>query len=313
MTSLPQRRLGDRSVSCVGLGAMPLSFPGMIDERDRALATVHAALDSGVTLVDTANIYAPAWDAMGHNESLVAEALRTWAGGDPAGIVVTTKGGILRGPGETWGRDGSRDGLRRAAEASRALLGVDRIELYQHHRADPAIPFAEQVANLVALRDDGLVRMVGLSNVTRAELDVALEVAGGPDDGGIVSVQNEFSPRYRGDADVLDRCTELGIAFLPWSPLGGADQAAEVGSRYAPFAEVAAEHGVSPQRVVIAWLLALSPVVVPIPGSSRPQTAVDSASAATLVLSPEEVARLSATSPAADSVYPEDQPRPPLR
>jgi aryl-alcohol dehydrogenase-like predicted oxidoreductase len=294
---------------------MPLSFPRMVDERVRAMATVHAALDAGITLLDTANIYAPAWDAMGHNEALVAEAVRTWDAPQSARdrLLVTTKGGILRGPGETWGRDGSRDGLRRAAEASLAALGVDRIELYQHHRADPVLPYVEQVANLVALRDAGLVRMIGLSNVTRAELDVALEVAGGPDDGGIVSVQNEFSPRYRGDADVLDRCTDLGIAFLPWSPLGGADQAAEVGSRHSAFAEVASDHGVSPQRVVLAWLLALSPVVIPIPGSSRPETVLDSVAASALVLDPAEVARLSATPAVEESMYPDDQPRPPLR
>ncbi|MEZ5116138.1 MAG: aldo/keto reductase [Candidatus Nanopelagicales bacterium] len=312
---LPQRRIGDREVGCIGLGCMPMSFPLMLDDRPRALATIHAALDAGVTLLDTANIYAPAWNAMGHNEELVAEALRTWDGeaADRSALVVATKGGITRGPGETWGRDGSPDGLLRAAEESLRVLGVDVIDLYQHHRADPAIPYAQQVAALGALRDRGLVRQVGLSNVNLPELDLALELLGGTGGGGVVSVQNEFSPRYRGDADVLDRCTELGIAFLPWSPLGGADQAAEVGSRYEAFGRVAADHGVSPQRVVLAWLLALSPVVIPIPGSSRPESVLDSVAAAELVLSADEVAVLSTTPPAADSMYPDDQPRPPLR
>jgi aryl-alcohol dehydrogenase-like predicted oxidoreductase len=313
--TLPQRVLGDRTVSCLGLGCMPLSFERMLTDRPRALRTIHTALDAGVTLLDTANIYAPAWDAMGHNEELVAEALRGWGGSarDRERVLVTTKGGITRGPGETWGRDGTPDGLRRAAEESLRRLGVDVIDLYQHHRADPAIPFVAQVEALAALRDAGLVRAIGLSNVTLPELDAALEIVGGPDRAGIVSVQNEFSPRYRGDADVLERCTERGIAFLPWSPLGGADQAAEVGSRYAAFAEVAAVRGVSPQQAVLAWLLALSDVVIPIPGSTRPETVLDSVAAVDLVLTPAEVDRLSASPADLASMYPDDRPRPPLR
>jgi len=291
---------------------MPLSNPSMLDDRDRAIATIHRAIDLGITLLDTSNIYAPSWDAVGHNEALVAEAVRTYSGSvDLTGLLLTTKGGITRGEGETWGRDSSRDGLRRAAEDSLEQMGVDVIELYQHHRHDPSQTYADQMRALRELKDDGLIRRIGLSNVNGAELRVALDLLGGPND-GIVSVQNEYSPRYRRDTDVLDACTELGIAFLPWSPLGGADQAQEVGSRHRVFAEVGNELGASPQETVIAWLLALSPVIIPIPGASRPATVNSIVKAATLELSADQFARITASEPADSSMYPDDLPRSPL-
>ncbi len=309
--SLPSRSIGDRDVSCLGLGCMPLS-------PSSARPVIHEALDSGVTLLDTANIYAPAWDQVGANEHLVSDALRAWgaSAADRDRVLVTTKGGITRSAGEVWGRDASAGGLRRAAEASLTALGVDVIELYQLHRLDPALSVLAQVESLATIQQAGLARMVGLSNVTLQELEVAIEVLGPPDSAtgaGIVSVQNEFSPRFRADADVPVRCEELGIAFLPWSPLGGAGQAGEVGSRYAAFAEVAARHGVSPQRVALAWHLARSDVTIPIPGSTRSQTLQDSLAAAVLVLDGEELAALEASEPAGDSVFPDDIPRPPLR
>jgi aryl-alcohol dehydrogenase-like predicted oxidoreductase len=320
--SLPQRRLGDRTVSAVGLGCMPLSNGRMVDERERAVATVHAALDAGVTLLDTANIYAPSWDQIGHNETLVGEAVRSWAASseDRDRVLVTTKGGITRGPGETWGRDASADGLRRACEASLRALGVDVIDLYQLHRLDPTIPVVDQIGSLLDLQQRGLVRMVGVSNVNGEQWQVAVEVAGtpgpeaGPDAGrGLVSVQNEFSPRYRADGDVLASTGDAGVAFLPWSPLGGASEAADVGSRYAAVAQVAAARGVSPQRVVLAWLLSLSPTVVPIPGSTRPQTILDSVAATSLQLQVDERRLIDGTGGEPDSMFPDDEPRPPLR
>jgi aryl-alcohol dehydrogenase-like predicted oxidoreductase len=320
--TLPQRRLGDRTVSAIGLGCMPLSNGRMVDQRERAVATVHAALDAGVTLLDTANIYAPAWDEVGHNETLVAQAVRDWAATsqDRDRVLVTTKGGITRGPGDTWGRDGSASGLRRACEASLRALDVDVIDLYQLHRFDPTIPVVDQVGALLALQQDGLVRMVGVSNAVGAEWAVAAEVAGTPGDPcspqagrGLVSVQNEFSPRYRADVDVLEAAAAAGVAFLPWSPLGGAAEAADVGSRYAPVAQVAQARGVSPQRVVLAWLLSLTPTVIPIPGSTRPDSILDSVQAASLALTADELARVHAAGGEADSMYPDDQPRPPLR
>jgi aryl-alcohol dehydrogenase-like predicted oxidoreductase len=312
--TLPTRSIADLTVSAVGLGCMPLSFEEMVDHRERAIETIHRALDLGITLLDTANIYAPTWDTVGHNEALVAEALSCYSGSaDLTQVLVTTKGGLIRGPGESWGRDSSPDGLRAACEESMRQLGVDVIELYQHHRHDPDFSYLAQMEALGSLRDVGLVRRVGLSNVTVAELEVALELLGGPRDGGVASVQNEFSPRFRGDADVLDRCGELGIAFLPWSPLGGSTQAHEVGSHYAEFALVGEQLGASPQETVIAWLLAISPVMIPIPGATRPATIDSIVRALSLRLDPEQVERLSATRPAMESMYPEDLPRSPLR
>ena len=311
--ALPTRRLGDASVSAVGLGCMPMSFPEMVDHRERALQTIHRALDLGVTLLDTANIYAPTWDSVGHNEELVAEALRCYTG--PArleDVLVATKGGLTRGPGESWGRDSSPAGLRAACEASLRALDVDVIDLYQHHRHDPVYSYADQVRVLASLQQDGLVRRIGLSNCTLPELEIALDIAGGPDDGGIVSVQNEWSPRFRGERDVLHRCHELGIAFLPWSPLGGSTQAREVGSHYADFARVGDACGVNAQEAVLAWLLASTPVMIPIPGATKPSTVDSIVHALTVTLTDEQRAGLDATTAQMESMYPDDLPRSPL-
>lgn len=310
---LPARRLGDREVSAVGLGCMPLSNSPMLDKREQAISTIHRALDLGITLLDTSNIYAPTWDAIGHNEALVAEAIRAYSGpADLGRVLVTTKGGITRGPGETWGRDSRPDSLLAACEASLRALDVDVIELYQHHRHDPTMTYRDQMRAVGDLRRAGLIRMIGLSNVTLDELRVALGEFGGPDDGGVVSVQNEFSPRFREGRDVLDLCTDRGIAFLPWSPLGGGDQAHDVGSRYADFAEVARAIDATAQEVVLAWLLAMSPVMIPIPGATRPATVESIARSTRIALSPAEFDLLQATAPQASSMYPDDMPRSPL-
>lgn len=312
--SVSQRRLGDLQVSAIGLGCMPLSFESMIDKREQAMETIHSALDAGITLLDTANIYAPTWDSVGHNEALVAEALRTYTGpASLANVVVTTKGGITRSDGEVWGRDSRTEALVRACEASLSELGVEAIDLYQHHRHDPSLTYLEQMRALQVLKDRGLVRRVGLSNVTLAELELAIDELGGPDDNGVVSVQNELSPRYRADLDVLDRCTHDGIAFLPWSPLGGATQAKDVGSRFAEFAIVADELGATPQEVTLAWLLKMSPVIIPIPGATRPKTIDSIIRSLDVQLSDEQFERLQATEPEHTSMYPEDQPRSLLR
>ena len=308
------RMLGNVRVSAIGLGCMPLSNGRMVDHRGQAVDTIHAALDAGITLLDTANIYAPAWDAIGHNEALVAEAIRTYAGPSSlTDVVITTKGGITRSDGEVWGRDSQPDALVRACEESLTELGVDVIDLYQHHRHDPTMTYLDQIRALQALKERNLVRRVGLSNVTSAELDLAISELGSADDNGIVSVQNELSPRYRADLDVLERCEEEGIAFLPWSPLGGATHAKDVGSRFAAFAEVARELDATPQEVTLAWLLRMSPVMIPIPGATRPETIHSIMRSLELLLTDEQFARLQATEPEHTSMYPEDQPRSPLR
>lgn len=313
-TPLPQRQLGPWRVSAIGLGAMPLSFTHMLTHREQAIATIHRTLNLGITLIDSANIYAPTWDTIGHNEELVAQALSLYSGpADISNVLVTTKGGITRGEGETWTRDGSASGLKAACEASMTALGVTVIDLYQFHRHDPRETYADQMRGLLALRDLGWVREVGVSNVTLPELEVALEILGGPGSGGVVSVQNEFSPRYRENREVLDRCTELGIAFLPWSPLGGSDNAKNLDSQFSEFAVVAAEHDSTAQEITLAWLLKLSPVVIPIPGATKPVTIDSIVRSLSIELTDSQFERLSATKPIGESFFPESEPRSPLR
>lgn len=289
---MKQRTLAGRQVSAIGLGAMPLSMNNdkVYPSFEDAVATVHAALDAGVTLIDTADIYAPAWDEMGHNERIVAEALRTWEG-DASSIVVATKGGITRSEGEMWGRDGSEAYLRSAVEQSLEILGVDQIELYQYHRPDRWRVYGDVIKVLKSLQDDGLVRTIGISNASVEEIQIAMDVLG---EGNLASVQNEFSPKHPGSIGELRFCGENGIAFLPWSPLGGTGGGARrVGDRFSAFRDVGEAHGVSPQQAVLAWELALGPHVIPIPGARRAASIIDSAKAADLELSADDVTRLS--------------------
>jgi aryl-alcohol dehydrogenase-like predicted oxidoreductase len=289
---MKQRMLAGRQVSAIGLGAMPMSMNNddRLPSRDDAIATVHAALDAGVTLVDTADCYAPAWNEMGHNERIVAEALSTW-GGDRSTVLVATKGGITRSEGEAWGRDGSATYLRMAVERSLENLGADVIDLYQYHRPDRWLVYGEVMATLATLQQEGLIRAVGISNASVEEIEIARLVLG---DGNLASVQNEFSPKHSGSIDELHYCAEHGIAFLPWSPLGGTGGGArEVGDRFGTFARIGQERQVSPQQVVLAWELALGSHVIPIPGARRPASITDSAKAADLDLTGEEVAELS--------------------
>ncbi len=282
------RTIGDRKVSAIGLGGMPMSIEGRPD-RSRSIATVHAALDAGVTLVDTADAYHVGADEVGHNEELVAEALRSW-GGDATSVLVATKGGHLRPGDGSWTVDGNPAYLVRAANESARRLGVDAIGLYQFHRPDPKVPYAESVGALVELLDEGVIARAGISNASVAQIDEANEVLGGR----LASVQNQFSPKFLSSRGELDHCARLGIAFLPWSPLGGISNAGELGTRHAAFAEVARAHGVSPQQVALAWELSLADVVIPIPGASRPTSIEDSVRAADLELAPEELERLGA-------------------
>jgi aryl-alcohol dehydrogenase-like predicted oxidoreductase len=312
--TLQTRKIADLTVSLVGLGCMPLSNIKMVDHREQAIATVHHAIDSGITLLDTANVYSPTWDTFGHNETLVAEAMRTYSGkADISKVIIATKGGIIKPAENVVERDGTREGLLKACEASLKRLNTSSIELYQFHRHDPSVTYTEQMLSLKALKDAGMVKRIGLSNAQGPELDIALEILGGPNDGGVVSIQNEYSPRYRGEQDVLDKCAELGIAFLPWSPLGGAAQAGEVGSRYSDFAAVATEVGATAQEVVLAWLLALTPVMIPIPGATKTAT-VDSIIRSTeLKLTSTQVERLTAAESPNESLFPDLKPRSPLR
>ena len=282
--SIGNDTVGRVSVGAIGLGAMPLSTKEPRPSPTDAEAVVHAALDAGVTLIDTADAYAHDEAEFGHNEELVANALRSYGRTD---VLVATKGGHTR-QGTAWGLDGSPAYLRRACEASLRRLHVDAIGLYQFHRPDPATPWEESMGALRSLFDDGLVRMVGVSNADIAQIDTAREIIGD----AFVSVQNQFSPGYRSSAAELDHCASLGLAWLPWSPFGGVSAAGSLDAAAPAFAEVAAELGVSVYRVTLAWHLAQADVVVPIPGASRPESIVDSAAAADLTLTDDHLARL---------------------
>ena len=281
------RKIGQVAVGAIGLGGMPMSIEGRPDE-DRSIRTIHAALDAGVTLIDTADAYHLHAGETGHNERLIARALATY-GGDTSDVLVATKGGHLRPGDGSWTLDGSPRHLREAAEASLKALGVDAIGLYQFHRPDPKVPYAESIGALKQLLDAGKIRMAGISNATIEQIDIARQVLG---EGHLASVQNQFSPAFRSSEPELRHAASLGIAFLPWSPLGGIGRAGRLGTSHAAFQEVADAHGVSPQQVTLAWMLAKAPVVIPIPGASRPESIIDSARAGELVLSADELARL---------------------
>ncbi|GHH32684.1 aryl-alcohol dehydrogenase-like predicted oxidoreductase [Streptomyces umbrinus] len=282
------RTVGDVQVGAIGLGGMPMSIEGRPDEQ-RSVATVHAALEAGVTLIDTADAYHRDADEVGHNESLIARAVAEY-GGDTSDVLIATKGGHLRPGDGSWTLNGSPEYLKKACDASLERLGVEAIGLYQFHRPDPRVPYEESVGAIRDLLDAGKIRFAGISNASPDRIRLANEILGGR----LVSVQNQFSPAFRSSEPELELCAELGIAFLPWSPLGGISNAGALGSRYAAFADVAQAHGVSPQQVCLAWMLAKAPVVIPIPGSSRPETIRDSVAAAELKLSAEEQARLDA-------------------
>ena len=284
------RTIGDVTVSAIGLGGMPLSIEGRPDDS-QAIVTIHAALDAGITLIDTADAYRLPGEDESHNEQAIAKALKTY-GGDTSHVLVATKGGHHRtiarqGP---WEQNGHPDYLKEAAKASLKNLGVDQIGLYQFHRPDPLVDYADSVGAIRELFDEGIIRMAGISNANPAQILLAQEIL----DDRLVSVQNQFSPAFRSSEPELQLCDELKLAFLPWSPLGGIGGAAGLGDRFAPFQTIASEHGVSAQVICLAWELAKSPVVIPIPGSSRPETIRDSATAVDVVLTPEEIAILDA-------------------
>lgn len=320
------RVLGPFKVPAVGLGCMPLS--GMppskqwiLKERETALGVVHAALDAGVRLLDTADIYAPTWNSVGHNEILVAEAVRTWSGSaaQKEEIVIATKGGITRAPLENdWlgivGRDASEHYLYRAVEASAAKMQVSTIKLWQHHRLNHFMPFEEQFENVMKLKAHGIVQNIGVSNYTAEQLRRAIKIGGTPAQGGLVSIQNEWSPRSRAWADVREICIEHGIAFLPWSPLGGIDNtdSLENGS-YDAFAEVAKAHNVSKFAIAIAWHLATSPVAIPIPGATRKESILDSLTGLDVKLTAPELLALDASLPANPPLADDLVPQAPFR
>ena len=315
------RALGPWSVFPIGLGCMNVSWQGgaALDPKRRkssAIAGIHAGLDAGATLLDTADIYAPSWDTIGHNEIFVREAFESWEATPQAkaSVVIATKGGITRQVGEKWGRRGSLGYLLAAAESSRQRLGVEVIDLWQHHRLDPSMDFETQFENVLELNARGIVREVGVSNYSAAQLKRAVEMAGGPKSGGIISIQNEFSPFYRHDLDVLEVCEEHGIAFLPWSPLGGSKKVEQLAQdSFSTLGELARSKNVSPHSLVLAWLMATSKVIIPIPGATRAETIVDALSAVDINLTAAECEEITAGLPESLERSDELEPSPPFR
>lgn len=269
-----------------------------------AIPGIHSALDGGVRLLDTADVYAPSWDDVGHNEVLVAEALETWscATGDHTPVLVATKGGVTRNARESWGKDASSEHLLAAARASANRLRVDTLDLYQHHRLAPTPAFETQVENLYEVKKHGLAHHIGVSNYSAQQLRVALDIIGGPKEGGIVSIQNPWSPFYPAAQEVVDLCERHGIAFLAWGPLGGKRGREAIRTGQLPeFDEIAHAHRVSTAALIVAWLMHLSPSVIVVSGATRPATVADTLTAHSVSLKPDEVSYLSSRLPQPES------------
>jgi aryl-alcohol dehydrogenase-like predicted oxidoreductase len=272
---------GDLTVNRLGFGAMRLTGEGIWGpppDRDEALRVLRRAVELGVDFIDTANSYGPHF-----SEDLIAEALFPY----PDGLVIATKGGLERtGPGE-WHPKGDPDYLRRELEGSLRRLRLDRVDLYQLHRIDPEVPESEQFEALREFIRDGLARHIGLSEVSEEQIKRARRVV------PIVSVQNRYNLEDRKWESVLDCCTKAGIAFLPWAPLS----AGKISEQRA-IARVAKRHRATPMQVAIAWLLARSPVMLPIPGTSRVSHLEENVAAASLQLTNDELRELASASAA---------------
>lgn len=278
---------GDHSLPALGVGAMPFSWEPVAD-HDHAVSVLHHAFDAGMTLVNTADIYAPSAAAVGHNERLVGDAVRAYPRGREALTVITKNG--LRREGERWWRDNSRDWMLQAAEHSVEMLGFvpDAIAV---HRVNREQSWAECVEALLEVRERGLAKRIGLSNVTRAEFDAAWDISGGT----IVMVEQERSPYYREHTDVLDAAAECGVAYLAWSPLGGSGKVRGLAEANPAFAEVARRHQSTAHNIALAWLMAQGPHCIPIPGFTRFETVDAAAAAAHITLSADDLALLNAS------------------
>lgn len=268
-------RLGDLTVNRLAFGAMRVAGPDVWGEpRDRAamLKVLRRAFELGHTFYDTADSYGP--DV---SELLIAEALHPY----PADLVIGTKGGLTRPSRHRWDENGRPEHLRRALDGSLKRLRLDRIDLYQFHAPDPRVPYAESFGALAELQRAGKIRHLGVSNVDARQLEVARRIA------PVVSVQNEYHVENRESDGVLAACERSGIAFIPWYPLG-----ASRALRSARVKRVAARRGATPAQVALAWLLARSRVMLPIPGTGSLAHLEENAAAASLRLSAEDISEL---------------------
>jgi aryl-alcohol dehydrogenase-like predicted oxidoreductase len=269
---------GELEVRRLGFGAMRITGPGIWGEppdRLAAIAVVRRALELGISLIDTADAYGP-----NVSEEILAQALFPY----PAGLVIATKGGLLRGGPGNWYPNGRPEHLRSALEGSLKRLKLERIDLYQLHSPDPQVPFEDSVGTLAELRKAGKIRHIGLSNVNVAQLETACKIA------PIVSVQNRYNLSDRASEGVLDACDRIGIGFIPWFPLATGDLARPGGV----LDEVARSHDATPAQIALAWLLRRSPVMLPIPGTASLPHLEENARADSVQLSDAEWRRLNA-------------------
>jgi len=271
---------GDLQVNRIGYGAMrltgqPGNFGPYIDwEAGKRL--LRWAVELGVNFIDTAEAYGP-----GFNEELISAALHPY----PTNLVIATKGGIDKPAPDNIRANGSPENLRRGCEASLRRLKVDRIDLYQLHRPDPQVPFADSVGALAELQREGKIRHIGLSNVTLAQLAIAQKIV------AIASVQNRFSISNRTGEDILDYCTQHNIAFIPWGPLGAnpLQQGTPLAKAEGILADLAVKYDVRPNQIALAWLLHRAPNIVLIPGTTTISHLQENVDIATIQLTPDEI------------------------
>jgi aryl-alcohol dehydrogenase-like predicted oxidoreductase len=264
---------GDLTVNRLGFGAMRITGRGIWGDppsREQAIATLRRVVELGVNFIDTADSYGPSV-----SEELIASALYPY----PDDLVLATKGGLVRPGPNRWEPDGRPSHLRAACEGSLRRLRLEQIPLYQFHRPDSRVPLAESIGAIASLKDEGKIRHVGVSNVSEAQLREAQRIV------PIVSVQNRYNATDRQSASMVDLCEQEQLTFLPWAPVQEADRNPAV-------AEAAQRHGVSERLVVLAWMLASSPAILPIPGTGSVLHAEENIAAAALELSPEEIAAI---------------------
>jgi len=264
---------GDLTVNRLGFGAMRITGRGIWGDppsRDQAILTLRRVVELGVNFIDTADSYGPSV-----SEELIASALYPY----PDDLVLATKGGLVRPGPNRWEPDGRPSHLRAACEGSLRRLRLEQIPLYQFHRPDPRVPLAESLGEIATLKDEGKIRHVGVSNVSEAQLREAQRIV------PIVSVQNRYNATDRQSASMVDLCEQEQLTFLPWAPVQEADRNPAV-------AEAAQRHRVGERQVVLAWMLASSPAILPIPGTGSVVHAEENIAAAALSLSPEEIAAI---------------------
>jgi aryl-alcohol dehydrogenase-like predicted oxidoreductase len=271
---------GDLEVHRLGFGAMRVTGRGIWgppEDPEEAKRVLRRVVELGIDLIDTADSYGPEV-----SENLIAETLHPY----PDGLVIATKGGLLRsGPGQ-WPRDGRPEHLKEACEGSLSRLRLERIDVYQLHSPDPRVPWEESMGAMKELKDEGKVRHVGISNVSVDELERARSIV------EVVTVQNRYNLDDQRSEDVLERCEQLGIGFIPWFPLATGDLAGSGG----PLDRIARAHDATPAQIALAWLLARSPVMLPIPGTSSMEHLEENMRAAAIALSEDEVAEIGSAS-----------------